>query len=53
VGRGVLGLAAPDGCWPRRLVLLPHRDYNRRIASQYALDLVRLYLVGAKVGDPA
>ncbi len=53
VGLVFFGLASATGCWTRRVMLLQHREYNRRIASQFALDLVRRYLLGLTVGDPA
>jgi len=53
VGLVFFALAAPTGCWTRRVMLLQHREYNRRIASQLALDLVRRHLLGLSVGDPA
>jgi hypothetical protein len=34
-------------------MLLQHREYNRRIASQFALDLVRRHLLGLPAGEPA
>jgi nicotinamide-nucleotide amidase len=53
VGLVYFGLAAATGCWTRRVMLLQHREYNRRIASQFALDLVRRHLQGLPVGEPA
>lgn len=52
VGLVFLALAAPDGCWTRRLQTSPHRETNRTISSQQALDLVRRYLQALPVGDP-
>jgi nicotinamide-nucleotide amidase len=53
VGLVYLALAAPDGCWTRRLQLGAERDLNRRLACQRALDVLRRYELGLACGEPA
>jgi nicotinamide-nucleotide amidase len=53
VGLTFLALAAPNGCWTRRQLFGNHRQTNRELACQRALDLVRRYELGDEIGEPA
>ncbi len=53
VGLVYTALAAPDGCWVKKLNLASHnarRDRTRNLAVNHALDMVRRWLEGL---DPA
>ena len=53
VGLVYAALAAPDGCWVRKLnltSLAARRDRTRNLAANHALDLMRRWLAGL---DPA
>ena len=49
VGLVFVGLAAPDGCWVKKLNLASpgaRRDRIRTLAANHALDMARRWLAG-------
>jgi nicotinamide-nucleotide amidase len=51
VGLIYLALADAGASWTRKLQLGPHRDLNRTLAAQLALDMLRRYETGLPHGE--